>query len=260
MFAENIFVVSNREDFELYRFLSRLGQGVEYHLFDFDECNEHILRRAPGLVLIDCGLETQKGFTLLSEIKSNRPHIMVILIASNSSEDTAVRAFRLGAREYFRKPFEFSELQRAIENLRNVNVRNCTAERRVHLSTINMDGNGTSNMTTSYDVPVPANLLRAINYIDRNLWQPLSIDRIAGEAGVSRYHFCRVFKKFFGLSPICYLTRKRVEKAKGLLRRNTPISTVSQQCGFNDLSNFYRQFRRITGQSPSSFRNNLSGE
>ncbi|HXE97252.1 MAG TPA: helix-turn-helix transcriptional regulator, partial [Dongiaceae bacterium] len=58
-------------------------------------------------------------------------------------------------------------------------------------------------------------------------------------------------------SPISFLTHMRVERAKALLRKNIPVSTVALKAGFNDLSNFNRQFKRQIGLTPSAYRDTL---
>jgi AraC-like DNA-binding protein len=251
---KRVSVITERENFDYYRAIPLWEQQVEFHPLDGPT---HTIRQGnPGLLLIDCGFDENRGLSMLHEIKSARPDIMVILITEVGSEETAVRAFRLGARDYFKKPVDLFELKVTIENLQK--IRRTGVEKRIH--------------PIPPDTPIPAdfperlfpagsdipeNLLRVVSYVDRHLAEPLTIDRLAGEAGVSRFHFCRVFKKAVGMSPISFLTLMRIERAKVLLGRNNTVSAVALKVGFNDLSNFNRQFKTITGLTPTAYRDSL---
>jgi YesN/AraC family two-component response regulator len=75
---------------------------------------------------------------------------------------------------------------------------------------------------------------------------------------VSTFYFCKVFKKGAGVTFTDYLGRVRVEKAKNLLlNRHLRISEIAYAVGFQSLTHFNRVFRKITGQAPTVFRDNL---
>jgi AraC-like DNA-binding protein len=95
----------------------------------------------------------------------------------------------------------------------------------------------------------------AIRYIEENLSNVICLDDIAEKANVSKYHFCRLFKKRVGMSPLRFATCMRIEKAKELLKNDDlTISTAAANVGFNDISSFIKQFKRLTGMTPSSYR------
>ncbi|OKH39352.1 AraC family transcriptional regulator [[Phormidium ambiguum] IAM M-71] len=99
-------------------------------------------------------------------------------------------------------------------------------------------------------------LKQAIDYIQSHLTQEISLDAIANYLGISRYHFCRLFKQSTGLSPHQYVIQQRVERAKQLLRRGKlSIAETAIACGFNHQSHLHRHFKRLTGTTPGSFLN-----
>jgi len=99
-------------------------------------------------------------------------------------------------------------------------------------------------------------LKRAVDYIQDNLAQEISLDAIANDLGISRYYFCRLFKQSTGLSPHQYVIQQRVERAKQLLRQgDMSIADVAQICGFAHQSHLYRHFKRLTGITPKIFLN-----
>jgi len=72
---------------------------------------------------------------------------------------------------------------------------------------------------------------------------------------MSRFHFCRVFKRHLKQSPISYLIGLRIERARNLLKTtDLSMSEVAALVGFNDISNFSRMFKELNGVSPSRFR------
>lgn len=94
---------------------------------------------------------------------------------------------------------------------------------------------------------------KAVEFIMENCAEAISLDDIAGVAGVSRFHFCRAFKKKMGLPPHAYQIQLRIERAKAMMLAGTPISQVSTMAGFYDQSHFNRHFKRIVGVSPGTF-------
>jgi AraC family transcriptional regulator len=111
-------------------------------------------------------------------------------------------------------------------------------------------------------------LRRVKAYIDDHIGQRISLDELARQAGVSRFHFARQFRLSTGESPMGYLRRVRIERSKSILQaRETTIAEVAARLGFSDQSHFTRIFGRLVGVSPGSFarcdgwtRNAAAGE
>ena len=82
----------------------------------------------------------------------------------------------------------------------------------------------------------------------------LTVSRLASEAGVSSVYFRREFKGCFGISPIEYIKKVRIENAKALLSTAMySVSEVATHCGFDSISYFSYEFKRITGETPSGY-------
>ena len=89
--------------------------------------------------------------------------------------------------------------------------------------------------------------------------EPLDISRLAALAHVSEAHFIRTFSATFGETPHRYLQRRRVERAMFLLAHTKrDITEICLDVGFSSLATFSRMFKRIVGESPSSFRAHAS--
>jgi AraC family transcriptional regulator len=100
-----------------------------------------------------------------------------------------------------------------------------------------------------------ASVLRRIRaYIDAHIGEHISLDDLARQAGISRFHFARQFRLTTGESPMGYLRRVRIERSKSILQgRETTIAEIAATLGFSDQSHFTRTFGRLVGVSPGSF-------
>ncbi|MFH2067502.1 MAG: helix-turn-helix domain-containing protein [Pseudomonadota bacterium] len=100
---------------------------------------------------------------------------------------------------------------------------------------------------------------KSIRFINRNFSQPLTLDMIAGEIGMSTFHFSRLFKTETGFSFKGYLNHQRILAAKTLLKdHELNISEICFLIGYNDLSYFCRVFHKLTGVSPGRYRSEQS--
>jgi AraC-like DNA-binding protein len=98
-------------------------------------------------------------------------------------------------------------------------------------------------------------LRRARDLIDRDYGEALDLDAMARAAGYSRFHFARAFAAAYGETPRAYLTRRRIERAKNLLRSaNLSVTEICFLVGFASLGSFGARFRQLVGRSPSEYR------
>jgi AraC family transcriptional regulator len=94
-----------------------------------------------------------------------------------------------------------------------------------------------------------------LDFIDANLAEPLRLEALAARASVSRAHFARRFRQLTGLSPHRYLTQRRIEKAKALLRdTRRDLADIALDVGFGNQSHFTQVFHQLTGKTPSQWR------
>ena len=206
------------------------------------------------LVILDCAVESDDSIDLLKKIKQMHPGIPVIVVAGFGSEDFFVKAFRSGARDIFKKPVNGIELRKTVDSI--LWLRQESQEHRNALSSISFE---VTQEKHRFSDDIPESIVRAIVYIENHFLTPLNLDKIAGEAYMSKFHFCRIFKKHVGFTPIQYAINMRLKKAMNLLQRNgMSISTVGIKTGFNDQSQFNKQFKKLYGLSPSAFRKSIT--
>lgn len=94
-------------------------------------------------------------------------------------------------------------------------------------------------------------------FIGANLHTPLALEQLAALAGMSVFHFCRVFRESVGMTAHQYIVSQRIEQAKRLLWTNRgeggssmSMLDIALACGFNTPSHFAAQFKRHTGLTP----------
>ncbi|TAL44639.1 MAG: AraC family transcriptional regulator [Chitinophagaceae bacterium] len=101
---------------------------------------------------------------------------------------------------------------------------------------------------------------KAKQYIESHFPENPDLDKMAGVAYFSKFHFIRLFKSIYGKTPYQYLVSVRIEKAKQLLRTGTKISDVCFSVGFGSLSSFKELFKRYTSSTPASYKNKWNKE
>jgi AraC-like DNA-binding protein len=88
---------------------------------------------------------------------------------------------------------------------------------------------------------------------------PLSLDALAVASSYSKYHFVRTFADVYGETPRNYLTRRRIERAKDLLRgANLTITEVCMLVGYESLGSFSARFKALVGVTPKEYRERMS--
>jgi AraC family transcriptional regulator len=101
----------------------------------------------------------------------------------------------------------------------------------------------------------PRALARVRERIEASLEAGISLDELAAEAGLSRFHFARAFRQAMDVPPHRYLTLRRIERAKDLLlHTDLPLADVALAIGFSSQSHFTLRFREEVGETPKRFR------
>ncbi len=101
----------------------------------------------------------------------------------------------------------------------------------------------------------PYILQRVVDYLHEHIQDPISLDALAAVAGLSTYHFCRMFRRSTGLPPYQYLARLRIERAKRtLLQTSQLVGDIAFSTGFGSASQFSHCFRKQVGCTPQEFR------
>jgi two-component system response regulator YesN len=189
-------------------------------------------------VLADYRLPRRSGLEILQTTKRSWPWIRVVIITGFGSEDLAVEALRAGASDYLKKPVQLDALTKTVAAL-----------------------TGTAGDSADRSTRPPAahpSIRRALAFMGDHFAETISLADAARAAGLSRFHFCRLFHDETGLPFHEYLHRLRVNRAQVLLAdQYLRVSEIAYAVGFNDLSHFDRTFRKLVGHSPREYRTSL---
>ncbi len=114
---------------------------------------------------------------------------------------------------------------------------------------------GTAVAPVAVDATHRARIGAALAQIERSADEGVKLADLAAEAGLSPYHFLRVFRRVTGTTPHQYVVGARLRRATRLLvDTSRPVTAIAYEVGFADLSNFVRTFHRTVGCSPREFR------
>lgn len=202
------------------------------------------------LTILDSEDRANAGLKLLKKIKKGWPKIPIIFVSSAATEDSIIEAFRQGARDFFKKPVQAFQLKKTVQNL--LKISNKPQESRTQIVS------RAQSIASPYEkatTDLPENILRIINHMEEHLAEDLDLEDYAKKAGMSKFHFCRTFKKYMELSPMQFLAHMRMNRAKiilGCSRRS--VSEVADEVGFSDLSNFIKNFKKVVGVTPTNYR------
>ena len=96
-------------------------------------------------------------------------------------------------------------------------------------------------------------------YLKEAFRENLSLNDIAGKTGMNANAMCRLFKRETGQTVFHYLARIRIDNAcRLLIDTGWPVSRLAWESGYANLSHFNRQFRQMTGQTPSEYKQSLT--
>ena len=247
-----VVVIVDGENAKAYHSLTLKNEQIV--VCGFRDSLERIRREKADAVVLDCGFRVWTGLSTMREIKEIHPNLPVVFLTDLGSEDAAINAFRLGASEYFQKPVNLFDLKITVQKI--LDIRRIPEGKRMP----GLDGSRAGLSPSSACVRTvttdkPQNILQVISFIEDNLRASLELEQLARKAHLSKFHFCRIFKQHIGMNPMKFVTALRIERAKELLgRSDLTVSFVANEVGFKDLSNFIRQFKKITGVTPTTYR------
>ena len=115
--------------------------------------------------------------------------------------------------------------------------------------------NAVSNMSTGGQNQTHYLIRRAIDYIEENYQKDISLNELSEELNISSYYFSKLFKDETGEGFVEYLTRRRVDEAKALLKDpEKSIKEIGIACGYSDPNYFSRIFKKATGITPTEYK------
>ena len=194
------------------------------------------------LVMLDHRLPDRTGLDVLTELRSIRPSLPVVMLTGYGSEWICAAAFKLGVADYLKKPANAVDLVAVVHRLLPPGQETGESFRE-------------SPMLRGMQAPLRTPIQRAMRLIQQRYWDKFPLDVLARQVGMSKYRLSHTFREVLGVTFRDYLLKVRLERAKVLLAvDDVSISEVAQMVGFDDLPRLDKAFKRYTGFTPSAYR------
>lgn len=188
------------------------------------------------LVVLDVRMPGMSGTDVLKEIKEIAPDTGVIMLTGNSSEDVAIEALKGHADDYVEKPFNIEKVKEIIANLLDAK------DKRDNVTTCDIKGK----------------IEKVKRFVERNCYKKTTLEDAAGAACLSPKYLSRIFMKSAGIGFSEYKLKIKMEKAKELLTEaGYNVNQAAYKLGYENAESFTRQFKKLTGYSPSEYREKI---
>ena len=218
--------------------------------WDAQNALQALTRRQPDAIVFDFCNTSKENLRLLLTVKRRYPAIPILMVTEEHSETLAIWAFRARVWNYFVKPVSIREFNRNLTQLAKVMQARGSSSREIERPSSTFPGQSVAGGDSQGVVDLIAETMR------RDYARELRAGDLAQSLKMSRFQFCRLFKRSFGCSFRTYLTRLRIGSACRLLSKSGSAASVTEvglAVGFQDPSYFARMFRQATGESPSTY-------
>lgn len=203
----------------------------------------------PHIVFLDICMPEMDGLSMVAALDSEYPDLEISILTGYRDFEYAREAIRLGVTRFMLKPSNMSELEEAIDAMcKNLQKKGITGEEEA-----------TEEKEKSGESASGAFIVKnAMNYIEKNYAQKLTLCEVAEKTYVSQWHLSKLLNKHTGQGFSDILNKVRIEHAKQLLRDSSlRVGDVAEEVGFSDLAHFSRVFKKQEGVSANEYRNSV---
>ena len=207
---------------KIRRIVEENNMIIQIEGFTSDDTNaiNLIEKKNPKLIFIDTKMTLIKKMKIIKQLKVKN----IIFMTEQNTFEIAQKAIRLGANDIILKPIEYKNLEESI------------------------------NRVIGYDITSNSIVNDIIKYIDFNYKNKINLKIISEEFFMNSDYISRIFKSYMGISIIKYINKVRIYEAKKLLVKNKyTLNEISMEVGYENLNNFYRNFKSNTSMTPYEF-------
>ncbi len=205
------------------------------------------------IALLDIAMPGKSGLEAAEEIRDFDRTCSIIFFTAFDEFSFAKRAIGVKALDYLLKPCSDEDIIGALEEAFSIVDKNTDQ----HFTSDISQEIVREYIDDELDRDRSSIIIRETkNYIDKHYKEDISLQDVASVFGYTDVYFCKIFKQNFGKSFINYLNELRIGKAKALLANPViNIKDISSESGYRDANYFTRVFKRMTGMTPSEYRN-----
>lgn len=249
------------------------GDKVEiYHAVNGREAVAMCGEQKNDIIIMDISMPEMNGVMAAKYIRKMDDQCSIIFLSAYDDFEYARNAIKVRALDYLLKPCDMNDLlavmDTALQKLDKENAFNGNSisgkEQNKETEICGSNANNvrenrpkrTDNVRNS-DEQTTIKYLK--EYVENNYIYDISMQEAAEEMGYSDAYFSKLFKQYFNQNFTAYLTEYRIKKAKELLSNtNHSIKDISRMVGYTDSNYFAKIFKRLVGEIPSKYRENLT--
>lgn len=207
------------------------------------------------IALLDIAMPGKNGLKAAEEIRDFDSHCSIIFLTAFDEFDYAKKAIGVKALDYLLKPGCDEDIIGVFEeSFSLVDKRKKDPRIQENMASAKIDYSLEEEDLIFKKSAIVARETR--QYIEEHYREDIALQDVADVLGYSDVYFCKLFKQHFGKSFIVYLNGFRIEKAKKYLANpNINIKDIGYISGYRDPNYFCRVFKRITGMTPTDYRN-----
>ena len=216
------------------------------------EAVEAFLIHRPQVAILDIEMPGVTGLEAARQIRESGHPCMILFLTAFDKFSYAREAITLRALDYLLKPCQEQELILTVEEALHLYDRLGSNPEAVLRGDV-ADGAGEEDLADRRMGQIRENIER---YIREHYSTEISMQSVARAMNYSDAYFCKLFKQCFKVNFSAWLNEYRIDRAREMLQ-NTRLSVreVSIACGYSDANYFARVFKRVTGKTPSEYRN-----
>ena len=249
------------------------GDKVDiYHAVNGREAVAMCGEQKNDIVIMDISMPEMNGVMAAKYIRKMDDECSIIFLSAYDDFEYARNAIKVRALDYLLKPCDMNDLlavmDTALQKLDKENAFNGNSisgkEQNKETEICGSNANNvrenrpkrTDNVRNS-DEQTTIKYLK--EYVENNYIYDISMQEAAEEMGYSDAYFSKLFKQYFNQNFTAYLTEYRIKKAKELLSNtNHSIKDISRMVGYTDSNYFAKIFKRLVGEIPTKYRENLT--
>lgn len=249
------------------------GDKVEiYHAVNGREAVAMCSEQKNDIIIMDISMPEMNGVMAAKYIRKMDDQCSIIFLSAYDDFEYARNAIKVRALDYLLKPCDMNDLlavmDTALQKLDKENVFNGNSiSGKEQNKETQIDGSNYNNVrenrpkrtdnVRNSDEQTTIKYLK--EYVENNYIYDISMQEAAEEMGYSDAYFSKLFKQYFNQNFTAYLTEYRIKKAKELLSNtNHSIKDISRMVGYTDSNYFAKIFKRLVGEIPSKYRENLT--
>jgi YesN/AraC family two-component response regulator len=185
------------------------------------------------LVIMDVFMPGLSGTEVLKQIRDNLPGLGIIILTGYSSKDIAIEALKGHADDYLEKPVDVEKAKEIIENI---------------LSAKRSPGGESSQ-------GIKGKIEKVKHFVERNCFKKVGLEDAARAVCLSPKYLSRIFEEVTGTRFTEYRLKVKITQAMGFLKKSGyNIDQIADKLGYKNTESFIRQFKKITGQTPTEYR------